>query len=142
MKVYLAGMYSKRNLLREYSQELRAKGIVVSSQWLLEQLSLKAKSTGLPKEFMRFAATQDKSGIRECDTFILFTATDADLSEVGRSIKELRRLARAAHEWECGYAHALGKRIIIVGQKMNIFHYDTKYEVYRTWRACKRHLTN
>ena len=133
MKVYLAAMFSKKNELREYAKCLRRLGIVITSEWLRERHALKSKEKSISPKMLQWYAARDKKGIRKCDTFILVTPTDFDLLKVGRSLGELRRLARAAHELECGMADALGKRLIIVGQRMNAFHYLKKYEVYPAW---------
>lgn len=75
-------------------------------------------------------AAKDISEISEGDTIILFTQ-DPKLP-----------FCRGGRMHEFGYAHAAGKRCIVVGPRENIFHYLPNVEVFPTWEALLAEVSN
>jgi hypothetical protein len=107
MNFYIAGAWTDRPFLRNVRTALIDHGHSVTARWL------DAPDDGNHGEW----AAIDLEDIRACDTFLLFA--DVPSSSGGYHV-------------ETGYALALGKSIIAVGVKSNLFHHLIP-TWYRTW---------
>lgn len=100
MKVYIAAPYQERDYAITVMLALEARGIAVTSRWL--------KS---PDELADQFAREDLADVASADWLLaLNPPAYANKGTGGRHV-------------ELGYALALGKRIALVGDKTNIFHY-------------------
>lgn len=116
MKIYLAASYIRRDEMRDIAARLVHLGHIVVSRWLWINPSSPDDGVTCPDESIsRTAAEQDLWDIEVSDIFICFT--DGCPSRGGRNC-------------ETGYAMALGKRVMIVGQRENIFHFSELVEWY------------
>jgi nucleoside 2-deoxyribosyltransferase len=108
VNIYIAGAWSDRPFLRNVRTALIGHGHHVTASWL--DIPDDAQGTAVE-------ATADLEDIRACDTFLLF----ADVPSTS-----------GGYHVETGYALALGKSIIAVGTKSNLFHHLIP-TWYRTW---------
>jgi hypothetical protein len=113
MKVYLAARYSRNAEMREVRDLLLGLGYEVTSRWIdqhggmvLESIAAE-KLNDSPGECRGYAEI-DVADLVVADAVISFTSADGG-GKGGRHI-------------EFGMAHALGKRLIVVGPRENIFH--------------------
>jgi len=117
MKVYLAARYSRRLEIAGYAEELRLRGIIVTSRWLdgSHQISDGAVPLGDTAEAaaalrVRFAR-DDYDDVRTADTLVAFTEPPRSSS------------SRGGRHVELGLALAWGKAVIVVGPRENLFHW-------------------
>lgn len=122
MKVYLAARYSRREQLKELAAELERMGHTVTSRWLeTEWVNRPDQSSAAPPEYRQKYAAIDLEDVRAADVVISFTESPGDGSRGGRHV-------------EFGYALALGKRMIVVGHRENLFHEHPTVEFFgSTW---------
>lgn len=100
MKVAIGASYNRKHDMRAVADELKLLGVNVVSRWLEEPES--APSNG---GYLRDRAHIDLADVRDCDYFVRFvSATNT-----------------GGHLVEMGYALALGKTVIVVGGKQNIY---------------------
>lgn len=100
MKVYIAAPYPERDYAIAVMLACEARGITVTSRWL--------KS---PDELADKFAKEDLADVAAADWLLaLNPLTYENKGTGGRHV-------------ELGYALALGKRIALVGERTNIFHY-------------------
>ena len=124
MKVYLASQYSRRPELREYAKELESMGIKVTSRWLFEEQDEEDET-----KFAEYAF-YDEGDIMECNYFVHFTGPPY--------FGTLEQVARGGRHFETGFAHALRKKICIVGSRENSpFYYNPNFLHFPTWEHCK-----
>lgn len=115
MKVYLAAPYAARDLVREYADDLLAVGLVITSSWLSEEHDITPGTTGAATDLDAATVAQhvadDLAGVEVADLLVIFTeaSVGVERSSGGRHV-------------ETGYALALGKRVLLVGEPENIFH--------------------
>ena len=100
MKVYIAAPYPIRDTAIEMMKTLEANGHVVTSRWL------KA-----PDELADEHARKDLDDVRAAD--VLLAVNSPGWENVGTGGRHV----------ELGYALALRKHIILLGERTNIFHY-------------------
>jgi hypothetical protein len=116
MRIYLAARYSRMSDLLVYLPELEGLGHEVTSRWV----------RGAHDEIgaMR-AAQEDRSDLLCSDSIISFTEKpDSPYGRGGRHV-------------EYGIGLALGKRLIVVGYRENVFHYLPEIEFFETWSEAK-----
>lgn len=123
MKIYLASRYSRHVELRAYRGDLQTRGHTVTSRWINgdhqiddQGLSAQAKES----ERIRFAQ-EDRDDLVGADCVISFT-------EAPRSSN-----SRGGRHVEHGMGLALGKRVIVVGHRENVFHCLPEVEFFKTW---------
>lgn len=109
MKVYLAARYSKHPEMREFAAYLRARGEEVTSRWIEGSHELGDHPTD---EGRRRLATEDLEDLKAADAVIAFSEEPRTMSN-----------ARGGRHVEFGLAIAMGKQIIVVGPRENVFHY-------------------
>jgi hypothetical protein len=114
---YLAGRFRHRYLLQGHRAELARIGIQTTSRWLDLKEEIEADAT--------ICAKIDAEDIRLASVLISFP-------EPSRSLPP----TRGGHFWEEGYAYALGKRVIIVANRVHIFHHLPDVEFYQSWHEC------
>ena len=93
------------------AEELSALGIEVTSTWLDEPYPPNTQLLDVPHDLNIKYAQADVRDIAEADTFVFF------------SVPSTRATLRGGRHVEFGMALALGKNIVIVGPKENIFHH-------------------
>lgn len=99
MKVYLAAPYPLREQMCNTADTLRAAGHTITSRWLLGD------------ELTHQAAQMDLDDVYAADVLIA-------VNPVG-----WETIGTGGRHAEFGYALALGKKIILVGLRSNVFHY-------------------
>lgn len=123
LKVYTAAPFAKQPYVRMIAAWLRAHGFNCDPRWLHES----SKENEDPLK----AAQDDLRDLYDADILIAFTeppSADPTLNRGGRYV-------------EFGYALALGKRIIVVGPKENIFAWLPEVEVFDSWPQAAAKLT-
>jgi hypothetical protein len=112
VKIYLAGRYSKRELLAAFAKRLEAMGHVVTSRWLTGDHE---GGQGTPSGQ---AAFLDRQRFAREDMEDLYAAqVTISLTEEPRTDK-----GRGGRHVEFGVALALGHFCIVVGYRENVFH--------------------
>lgn len=116
MNYYFAARYSRNEEMRRYRDIIQAKisGACVTSRWIDQHggnllnsfVSSKLNSDSHAECWIY--GNKDIEDVEACHTIVSFTGDDGT-SKGGRHV-------------EFGYAMALGKRLIIVGLRENIFH--------------------
>jgi len=143
MKIYLAGRYSRREELCEYRKQLQELGHDVQSRWLdgKHQISDTGKPIGDHGEALVEEIGNDNwernSALRA--KFARDDWEDVTGADVVISFTEAPRsnANRGGRHVEYGVALALGKRVIVVGHRENIFHWLPVVEFFETWEATK-----
>ena len=125
MRIYLASRYSRFRELQEYRAQLEAIGHTVTSRWIngdhqIDDAGLSAQAK--ESERIRFAQ-EDRDDLFGADCIISFT-------EPPRS-----NHSRGGRHVEHGMALALGKKVIVIHYRENIFHCLPEIEFYATWQA-------
>lgn len=119
MKLYLAAMYAWMEKMREEREKYRARGHVVTSQWI----------DGVGPEMTRdAAATMDLSDLEEADALVLYTLP------VGTAFTSGGRMV------ELGYAVGRGKMIYLVGERENVFCHLKAIQVFSSTEDLLYHL--
>lgn len=116
--VYVAGMFSMKEYCKKQAAILSSHGFVVTSRWIYETVPHNVTMKNLPDEYHKETAAADIEDIKHAEYFVQFVPTDTELVDT-----PVRFAARGGRHWEMGYAYALGKKIIVIGPKENIFHY-------------------
>ena len=102
LRVYIAGAWVDMPRLREMRDEMTKLGFIVTSRWM-DQVGRDYSAT-VP-EFVK-EANKDLEDIDKADFLIVDTFGET----------------RGGREWESGYAHGRGKRLLRVGPIRNPFH--------------------
>lgn len=121
MRIYLAARYS-RDEMRIVANELNRLGFTVTSRWLFEDKPLNTHLGDDSPEFYRRTAQVDIEDITDADTIVFFSEDP----KIGTP--------RGGRHVEFGYAYAAGKKMVVIGEPENIFHYLTDVYVYPTIR--------
>lgn len=126
MKAYIAGPYRARTDLQRCADELRYVGFTVTARWL------DGDHEGAPDAAVGEAladrqrwAAEDLLDVAAADVLVAFTSQAAwDLSFVtgdGGTVPAGYGASGGRHV-ETGYALALGKHVVLVGEPENVFH--------------------
>lgn len=100
MKVYIAAPYPERNLAIAVMRALEAKDVEVTSSWLK-----------IVEQNDSPTAQKDLADVAACDVLLAINPPAwANAGTGGRHV-------------ELGYAIALNKKIVLAGDRTNIFHY-------------------
>lgn len=133
MKIYLASRYSRRSQLCEIRDELVRMGHVVTSRWLDTEWDRQSPdgSSAAPPEYRREYAEIDLQDVSAADVVANFTEKPG-LANAGRGGRHV----------EFGYALALGKQVVVIGHRENLFHehpsvvfFDSHWEWMRSLHA-------
>lgn len=125
MRAYLAAAYSRRERIQKVAEYLESMGVEIVSTWLQETYSPTVDIRTLPGGINQALAEKDVEEIRSCDVLIFF-AEDQD-----------QQPPRGGRHVEFGMALALGKRVVVVGDRENIFHHLPMVEAIPTITAFK-----
>lgn len=119
MRIYLCSRYSRRDEMRAVREQLQQRGHEVTSRWLDTDWERKddSGSSAAPPEWREKYAAIDAVDVLSADCLVAFT--EEPRSAVG---------SRGGRHVEFGIALAMNKRLIIVGPRENLFHYDAKVE--------------
>lgn len=121
-EIYLAATFSRAEEMREYREQLAKEGHSVRARWIDSHEKMfgvmKSEEVMRHPEKARQSAQEDIADILTCDIVILFT--DMPSTTGGRHT-------------EFGMALAFGKKIVIVGQRENIFQAAKGISQYNTW---------
>ena len=109
MKIYLAARYSRMEELRGYAEELAAAGHVITSRWIRGGNGI-PETAAVDMESQRFAL-EDYRDLSAADTVISWTEPP-----------RVESTARGGRHVEFGLALAMGKRLVVVGPRENLFH--------------------
>jgi hypothetical protein len=124
VKIYLAARYSRNDEMRGVRDVLEALGHEVTSRWIdqhggdLSESVATSQLNSEPEAVVKYAHA-DIEDLTAADVVISFTSADGG-GKGGRHI-------------EFGLALGLGRRLIIVGPRENIFHTLPQVEHYPTW---------
>jgi hypothetical protein len=136
MKIYLAARFDRLPEMNQYAEELRKIGHTVDCRWLngSHQLHPGAELIDRPKGLhegdgdvpmlAQPFAIDDHEDLINSDAIILFTEPPNSYSK------------RGGRHVEFGIAPGLGKELIIVGFRENVFHCLPQVKQYRTWEEC------
>lgn len=120
MKIYLASRYSRRGELKKIASTLRSMGHVVTSRWLeTEWVNRPSESSAAPPEYREKYAIIDLEDVKESECVISFTDPPNSSGRGGRHV-------------EFGYAYGLGKKLIVVGYRENLFHHLPEVDFFET----------
>lgn len=127
MKVYLAAPYAARETVRDYAAQLTRIGFTVTSSWLDEKHEINAGTSGaataLPDAQVAVHAASDFRDIDKSDLLVAITAKALGV-EGGSGGRHV----------ETGYAMALNKPVLVVGEPENVFHrLPTKCALVPNW---------
>lgn len=162
-RVYLSGMFSQKELIKQRSLELVEQGIEVTSSWVHETADPKVQSSDLPNHYLRHTAIIDIRDMLNANTLVLFIPSDTELETVPR-----RSLSRGGRNFEQGFFYALvmfdnylplristKREVCLVGPRESVFHwlYDMAegfdhvagiklptIKQFDTWEQCKSYL--
>ena len=129
--IYLAARYSRRSEVKAYAIQLHELGYAITSRWLdgVSILTSDGLSEEAPYPDRVRLAEQDWQDLLVADTCISFTEPPrASHTRGGRHV-------------ELGGAIALGKRVIVVGHRENVFHCLPAIEFYSNWQDCFQMLS-
>lgn len=119
LSFYLAAAFKEQLRLRNYAEELRNMGYVITSRWLFEE---RDPLHDLQKnEDYSIYAEQDLEDIRACDVFIIFTVEPTEL------------IKRGGKHFEAGYASGVYKPIVVIGPDENIFYQLKGTTHFNSW---------
>jgi hypothetical protein len=126
MKIYLAARYSRNAEMRSIRDQLQDLGHEVTSRWidqhggnLLESIAA-GKLNANPVECYPYAEI-DVADLMAADIVISFTSADGG-GKGGRHV-------------EFGLALGLGKRVVLVGPRENVFHTLPAVEWHEDWAS-------
>jgi hypothetical protein len=131
MRIYLASRYSRKLEMREYAKQAEQCGIRVGTDWLQEPEHPDSNLSDLNVETLAKYAQKDWWDIGACDVFVFF----AENPLIGTP--------RGGRHTEFGIALSLGKKIVVIGEPENIFHYlpGIDIEFFHTWESALVYLT-
>lgn len=142
MNIYLAARYSRREELCGYREQLRSLGHVVDAVWLNGQHQISDTGTPLSESGEKLVegddeltslrsaalrehfAKEDLRDVVDCDYLIAFTEQPRSNS------------SRGGRHVELGIAIGLGKTVLIVGPRENIFCWLPEVYQFDTWEKC------
>jgi hypothetical protein len=128
MNIYLAASWKLRSMMRVRRRELLALGHYVTSSWLNQdgpEAVSPNDSNAADPEHAAGCATADTIDLMLADMVILDTSVDS---------------TTGGFHVELGLALAAEKMIILVGPRLNIFHYLPVVCHYDTWEEVTHYL--
>ena len=120
MKIYLAARYSRMEELRGYAGELAAAGHVITSRWIRGGNGI-PETAAVDMESQRFAL-EDYRDLSAADTVISWTEPP-----------RVESTALGGRHVEFGLALAMGKRLLLVGPRENLFHTMPNVHQFDEW---------
>lgn len=125
MRIYLASRFGRQHELRGYRDELVAMGHTVTSRWLDEETQAGDTGAEGSVETRRGFAEVDLHDLIAADAVVSFTEAPSAAP------------ARGGRHVEFGVGWALGKVLIVVGHRENVFHCLREVEFAETWDDAK-----
>jgi hypothetical protein len=133
--VYLAARYSRYEELQGYAEQLVEVGCLVTSRWIkgdhqVTDDQLKNLDVGEEAEYplrVRFAE-EDVLDLRAANVIVSFT-------EPPRSGP-----SRGGRHVEFGMALAMGKQVVVVGHRENVFHCLPQVAFFPVWEGALDHI--
>lgn len=108
MRIYLAATYSRYPEMLEIAERLSRLGYEITSRWI----------EGLHNDLPAVqCATDDINDVLRADTVLFFTPADGQ----GKG--------KGGRHTEFGFAYGMQKRILIIGERENVFHWLPGIEV-------------
>jgi hypothetical protein len=129
MKFFLSARYSRRDELRLIRTDLCSRGHEVTSRWLdvsSRDRDPLGSSAAPPPDRAEFAV-KDLHDVAACDCLIAFTEPPRSDGRGGRHV-------------EYGAALAMGKRVVVVGYRENLFHEHPLVEFYPDVESMLAHV--
>lgn len=131
-RIYLAARYSRNPEMQGVRDVLQAMGHTVTSRWIdchagKYLTSFTPEHLNDDPEYCSTLAEHDLEDLVAADTVISFTDANGG-GKGGRHV-------------EFGYALALGKQVMVVGPRENVFHTLSQVEHYHSWRSLVIALT-
>lgn len=130
MRVYLAAAFALKDTIRERSEELSTLGITPTSRWVYENVPSNTTLGEVSEDYLVRTAQDDIEDIRDC-TILAVVTQDPTVPRL-----------RAGAIFEAGYAYGLGKRVISIGPRENIFFYRPDVLNFPDWESAKEWLIN
>lgn len=124
--IYLAARYGRREEMARYADELEALGHDVTSRWVRGS----HESPDVTSWECEQWAKEDTKDITRADILVAFTEGPNYVLGVGRGGRHV----------EYGAALALGKRIVVVGPRENVFHHLPQVRRFPDWPAALAYL--
>jgi len=109
-----------------YRHDLEAAGHICTASWLDQTIPDENLS---PRQAAAFAA-RDIADLKAADVLIAFTEEP-----------RVANFPRGGRHVELGMAIALGKQVIVVGHRENVFTFLDSISFFRNWAECRRALT-
>jgi nucleoside 2-deoxyribosyltransferase len=108
-KVYLAANWPRKDEIRGYVHLFKSYGITVQARWLYEKAPANTTLAEVDTQYLEKSARDDLEDIIESDAVILFSNGYGSRNVGGGRL------------FEAGFAHALNKPIITIGEPEMIF---------------------
>ncbi len=139
MRIYLAAQYTRREELCRYRDTLRAMGHDVQARWLDGKHQISDNGTPIGDHGEALVEGHDTSQ-RNAELRAKFAQDDfEDVSGADAVISFTEpprsQANRGGRHVEYGVALALGKRLLVVGHRENLFHWLPQAEFYETPEA-------
>lgn len=128
MRVYLAAAFALKDTIRARSEELSALGVTPTSRWVYEKVPSNTTLGEVSEDYLVRTAQDDIEDIQDCNILAVVTQDPT-----------VPRL-RAGAIFEAGYAYGLGKRVISVGPRENIFFYRPDVLNFPDWDTAREWL--
>lgn len=111
LAVYISAAYGRKEEIRGYALQLQKKGHTVTSGWVEEPYDPSVSLSELGDGEKSAIALQDLNDVDRCEAFIFF-AEPQD-----------KQPPRGGRHVEFGYALKGMKKIVVIGDRENIFHH-------------------
>lgn len=121
MKIYLAAMFSRRKEMETYAQRFKNAGHEITARWVFGGETDTTFNKDLTRER---AAAIDLEDVDAADCVISFTHPRGTKTPGG------------GRHVEFGYALAKGKRLILIGERENVFHHVPSVEIFEDLDKC------
>lgn len=125
VRIYLAAMYSRRAEMERYAESLRRYGLTVDARWFTGQHeSSESQEQEMTLGQRRVAAVEDIEDLTAADALVAFTEPPNVQGD---------GLTRGGRHVEFGMALALGKPVVVVGPRENVFHTLPQVRQFDDW---------
>lgn len=111
-KIYIAASYPRKAEALDVAAKMKAMGYCVVSSWLYENEGYHGEDIDVR---MRASARRDLQEIQECDMLVSLVGDDQ---------------THGGRHSELGVALALGKIVIIIGAREQVFHWHSAVTVF------------
>jgi hypothetical protein len=126
--IYIAGRFGRRDELGDVARELESAGATVTSRWLFDDGGPLENAQLRPDGRGRRMAEMDLEDVRAADICLAFTERPDEAQ------------GRGGRHTELGIALALGRRVIVVGPREQVFHCLPTVEHFPNWEIARRAL--